>query len=136
MKQNNERIEELVRQKLEGKSYGEIRESLRQEGLNEEEIRTLIRQADEKVLEEVEQGVGPDRGRQFYRLGLFLAVTGLLLSVVYNAGWLFGGRPAWLVYSPFLAGIALMFYGKSIRRRPSRKKEEKPGRIRRKRPYK
>ena len=133
---DTETIEILAREKLEGKSYGEIRTALREKGLNEEEIRRLIRRVDERVLEETLRGRQADRTRQWYRGGLGLAVTGLGISVAFNAGWILAGWPAWMVYAPFLAGIALMFYSKSFLGKNKKDAEKGPGPIRRNRPYK
>ena len=130
------RIEELVREKLEGKSYSKIREELKEAGMAAEEISQLIRQVDERVLKEtVEQGKG-QRIQQWYRLGLVLAVAGLILSIAYNAGMILTHLPAMAVYSPFIAGILLMFYGRMMQRKRSDPTPRDPGPIRKKRPYK
>jgi hypothetical protein len=129
-------IEELVQQKLEGKSYTEIRARLREEGLDEEGIRQAIRKIDEQVLEaEVNQRhIG--RARQWYRVGFTLAVLGLVLTLSSNQGIILEDTPRWLVYAPFFAGIVLMFYGRMSQRRQQEIYQKGPGRIRRKRPFK
>ncbi|TFH23835.1 MAG: hypothetical protein E4H10_11505 [Bacteroidia bacterium] len=135
-RETNNRIEELAREKLQGKSYSKIREELRTSGLAEEELRQLIRQVDQRVLmETVEQG-DRQRTQQWYRWGLVLAVAGLILSIGYNAGMVLNNLPALAVYSPFLAGILLMFYGRMMLRKKSRPIPRGPGPIRKKRPYK
>jgi len=129
-------IEELVQQKLEGKSYSDIRARLQEDGLDEDSIRQAIRNIDERVLEaEVNQRhVG--RARQWYRVGFSLAVLGLVLTLSANQGIILEDTPRWLVYAPFFAGIVLMFYGRMSQRRQKEIYEKGPGRIRRKRPYK
>lgn len=135
-KNSVERIEELVRQKLEGRSYTEIRTELEESGLSSDEINTLLRKVDEKVLEEaVKEGI-PDKAGQWHRIGLALAVLGLLLTIAFNLGAVLHGFPPLAVYSPFIAGILLMFYGRMVQRRKPEKKEEGTGAIRRKRPFK
>ena len=104
--------------------------------MKEEAIGKLIRQVDAKVLEAEVSGSAADRAQQWYLSGLFLAIAGLALSVAYNAGWILQGISALLVYSPFLLGILLMFYGKTLKRRAPKKEEKGPGAIRKKRPYK
>jgi len=129
------RTEELVREKLEGKSYSEIREELKSSGMAAKEISLLIRQVDERVLKETLEQGSRQKKQQWYRWGLALAVAGLILSIGYNAGMILSRIPALLVYSPFLAGILLMFYGRMLQR----KKPDStvgPGPIRKKRPYK
>jgi hypothetical protein len=130
------RIEELAREKLEGKSYSKIREELKASGMKEEELSQLIRQVDDKVLKETLKQGDRQRTSQWYRLGMVLAVAGLILSIVYNAGMIFSQLPALVVYSPFLAGILLMFYGRLMRRKRSGPTFRGPGPIRKKRPYK
>jgi len=129
------RIPELVRQKLEGHSYGQIREELQGEGMSEEEIRLLIRQVDEQVLMEEEEGSRPDRARKLYIGGLALAIAGLLLALAFNAGWALKQLPAMLVYAPFLLGILVMLISKRLPRKKD-KPEAGSGAIRRQRPYK
>ena len=132
---SNPRIEELAREKLGGKSYSEIREELKSEGMTTGEISQLIRQVDEKVLKETLEQGSQQKIQQWYRWGLVLAVAGLILSIGYNAGMILKRFPALLVYSPFLAGILLMFYGRmQQRKKPDR--TDGPGPIRKKRPYK
>jgi len=129
-------IEILVREKMEGKSYAEIRMELLAKGLSEEEVGKLIRQVDEQVLiETVEQGK-TDKIQQWYRIGLILAVIGLVLTIAYNAGIILNTLPALLIYSPFIAGILLMFYGRIRQKKQSPPAAEGTGAIRRKRPYK
>lgn len=130
------RIEALTREKLEGKSYAKIREELRASGMEEEEIGRLIRQVDERVLKETLEQGERQRSPSYYRWGLVLAVAGLILSILYNAGLVLTQLPAWAAYSPFLAGILLMFYARMMQRKKSSSPSRNPGPIRRKRPYK
>lgn len=133
---SKDRLEELSTQKLEGKSYSEIRNDLAGNGLNPEEISKVIRQVDEIVLKAETEMKHTAKARQWHRTGLVLALIGLLLSIAYNAGYILMGFPAWLVYSPFFAGILLMFYGRMQQRKQPGVYQKGPGRIRRKRPYK
>ena len=135
-RETDNRIEELAREKLQGKSYSKIREELRTSGMAEEELGQLIRQVDQRVLmETVEQG-DRQRTQQWYRWGLVLAVAGLILSIGYSAGMVLNNLPALAVYSPFLVGILLMFYGRMMLRKKSHSIPRGPGPIRKKRPYK
>ncbi|MCK5066284.1 MAG: hypothetical protein KAR16_02540 [Bacteroidales bacterium] len=132
----NNRIEELAREKLEGKSYSRIREELRASGMVAEEVSRLIRQVDERVLSEtVEQGER-HRAQQWYQAGLILAVAGLILSIGYHAEMILTNLPSLAVYSPFIAGILLMFYGRMVQRKRPDPSPKGPGPIRKKRPYK
>ena len=131
-----ERIKELAREKLDGKSYGEIRTGLLRSGLSPEEVSSLIRQVDEKVLEAATGKSTKDKARQWYRAGFVLAVAGLIISIAFNAGIIFEKLPALAVYSPFIAGILVMFYGRMMQRRQPRIRDTSQGPIRRRRPYK
>jgi len=104
--------------------------------MSPEEISKVIRQVDELVLRSETEMKHLAKTRQWYRTGMVLAVTGLLISILYNAGYILMGFPAWLVYTPFFAGILLMFYGRMQQRKQPRLSQKGPGRIRRKRPYK
>ena len=130
------RIEELAREKMEGKSYSSIRNELAESGMNDGEISSLIRQVDERVLGETVKQGDRDRAQQWYRTGLILAVIGFILSIVYNAGIILAYLPALLIYSPFFVGILVMFYGRSLRKKQSASTDNGTGAIRRKRPYK
>jgi hypothetical protein len=131
-----ELIEKLIRDKLNGKSYSEIRKGLLEDGWGEEEVRELIRQVDEKVLEAAVKEGRPDRARQLNRAGLILAIAGLAVSIAFNAGLILQRLPAMVVYVPFFAGILLMFYTRITRVRGHGTRDRKPGPIRRKRPFK
>jgi hypothetical protein len=133
---SEDRIKELARLKLEGKSYAEIRADLAGEGMNPEKISQVIRQVDEIVLQAETEFKHTAKARQWHKVGLVLAVTGLLISIAYNAGFVLTGFPPWLVYSPFFAGILLMFYGRMQQRKQPELNRKGSGRIRRKRPYK
>ena len=130
------RIEELVREKMEGKSYSSIRKELAESGMSEVEIKDLIRQVDEQVLSETVRQGSRDRAQQWYRIGLILAVIGLILTIAYNAGIIFENLPAVLMYSPFFVGILVMVYGRFLQRKQSAPPDTGTGAIRRKRPYK
>ncbi len=129
-------LAEFVLQKLEGKSYSDIRAQLTESGLSEEEVTHAIREIDKKVLQaEVEQG-HQDQIRSWNRIGLILSIVGLLLTIGANAGFILKGVPRIIVYSPFFAGILLMVYGRMLRNKTSDPFNKGPGRIRSKRPYK
>ena len=131
-----ELIEKLVRDKLNGKSYSEIREELTKDAWGEEEIRELIRQVDKKVLESAVKQGRPDRTGQLNRAGLILAIAGLAVSIAFNAGLILQRLPAVAVYTPFFMGILVMFYARITRGRENKTRDKKPGPIRRKRPFK
>ena len=130
------RIEALVREKMGGKSYSHIREELAESGMPEEEIKKLIRQVDERVLSETMQDGTKEKVRLWYRIGLIVAIGGLVLSIAYNAGLALRGLPAWVAYSPFLAGIVVMIYARALQRKQSDPPDTGTGAIRKRRPYK
>ena len=129
-------IEELAREKMDGKSYSIIREELAESGMSAEEISCLIRQVDEQVLRETAIQGQPNRAQQWYRFGLILAVIGLIISIAYNAGIILGMLPSMLIYSPFFLGILVMVYGRFLQRKLSSPEVSGSGAIRRRRPYK
>ena len=129
-------IEKLAREKLEGKSYSEIRAELKESGMPQEEISLLIRQVDEKVLADAISEGKPNKAQQWYRGGMILAVAGLALSIAFNAGLFMRSLPPLVVYAPFFAGILVMFYGRLLQRRQPNKEKKGPSPIRNKRPYK
>ena len=130
------RIETLVQEKMDGKSYSTIRDELKEAGMGEDEISTLIRQVDERVLSETVKQEGREKVRTWYRMGLIIALVGLILSVAYNAGMLLRSIPAWLAYSPFFAGIVLMIYSRTLQRRQADPPDDGSGPIRKRRPFK
>ena len=135
-KVSESKIEELVREKMNGKSYSTICEELLESGMSDGEISNLIRQVDERVLNETVNLGGQKRAQQWYRIGLILAVIGLILSISHNAGVILENLPALLIYSPFFAGILVMFYGRSLKKKQSAPIDKGTGAIRRRRPYK
>lgn len=135
-KTDENRIEELVRKKMAGTSYSTIRKELSGSGLSADEISSLIRKVDERVLEETIKQGGLGKGKQWYLFGLILAVAGLVLYIAYKAGIIFTSLPALLICSPFFAGILVMLYGRSILRKQGAPDLKDPGAIRKRRPYK
>jgi hypothetical protein len=133
---NDNRIETLVREKLEGKSYSTIREELAGSGMSNEEITKLIRLVDEQVLSETLKEGNRGKVQQWYRIGLILAIFGLVLSIAFNAGIILKGIPPLLAYSPFLAGILIMLYARALQRKHSDPPDTGTGAIRKRRPYK
>lgn len=133
---SEDRIEEFARLKLEGKSYADIRADLAGDGMNPEEVSQVIRQVDEIVLKTETELKHSAKARQWHKAGLVLALTGLLISIAFNMGYVLTGFPPWLAYSPFFAGILLMFYGRMQQRRQPELSRKGSSRIRRKRPYK
>jgi hypothetical protein len=129
-------IEELVERKREGKSYAEIRAELGERGLSEQEIRRAIRKIDEKVLDAELNQKQRSKSNQWYRVGIFIATLGLILTLGANRGIILEGVPKWIVYAPFFAGIVMMLAGRYAKPAPSGPKQSGPGPIRRKRPYK
>ena len=85
------RIEALVREKMDGKSYSSIREELAASGMPEEEIKSLIRQVDERVLNETMQNGTKEKVQLWYRIGLIVAIAGLGLSIARRIVALHGG---------------------------------------------
>ena len=133
---HDSRIESLAKQKMDGKSYSAIREELAASGMSDEEIRKLIRQVDERVLNKTVQDSAKEKVQLWYRIGLIVAIGGLVLSIAYNAGLVLRSFPAWLAYSPFLAGIVLMIYARALQRKQSGPQDTGTGAIRKRRPYK
>lgn len=135
-KDQDQRIEELARKKLEGKSYSDIRAELSKTGMSTEDIKHLLRQVDERVLNDAVSEATPNKAQQWYRGGMILAVVGLALSIAFNAGLILRNLPPLAIYAPFIAGILLMFYGRYLQRRPPAEEKKGLGPIRKKRPYK
>lgn len=129
-------LDKLVELKLNGESYAQIRKGLTGQGYTEEEVRSIIRKVDERVLRaELEQGVS-EKAVSLYRAGLVVAIVGLLLTIGTNAGWILHHLPRWVVYGLFFVGILLMFYGRRMQNQQPGRGYQGPDRIRKKRPYK
>lgn len=132
-----EEIDALVKAKMGGQSYNEIRAGLREEGMSEEDMRVLIRQVDARVLKEATQGKARQSSRTLYVTAWAIALAGLGLTLAYRRGMIPVELPALLLYSPFFLGIVLMFYAKRMQGKPrTEKKQEGTGAIRRQRPFK
>jgi hypothetical protein len=110
------RLEELVRQKREGKSYSEIRAMLREEGMDEKEIGQVIRRVDERVLQKEISAGTMSRGKRLYITGVVIAAAGLLLTFLNSRGYWLTTLPRLVVYLPFFTGIILMFYGRRLQK--------------------
>ena len=129
-------LDEMVQRKLEGESYSQIRKELSDSGLRGDELRSAMRKIDEKVLEEELNRKAGDRTKQWYRAGMFLALVGLLLTLGASRGIILNNIPRWILYTPFFGGIALMLYSRFAGKRSDSSRNDGPGPIRRKRPFK
>jgi hypothetical protein len=136
MKLLDNEIEELVQRKLDGESYTVLRAELGERGLNEKEIRLAVRKIDEKVLDAELHTKPRKKSNQWYRVGIFIATLGLIITLGANRGIILEGIPKWIVYAPFFAGIVMMLIGRYAKPRSSNYQDTVPGPIRRKRPFK
>lgn len=129
-------IEDYAQQKLEGRSYSEIKSELRGSGLSDDEIRETVRLIDDLVLQAEIDRANRKRYRQIYLAGLTLAIVGLLITIGFNAGVILAGWSRLLVYSPFFGGIVLMIYARMLQRKQHDPFDNSTGKIRSKRPNK
>ena len=129
-------IEQLAQQKIENKSYTQIKLHLKEAGLTETEIKEALKAIDEKVLQ-AEINRGPfRRSRQIYWSGLILAIAGLLITLGSNAGIILPELSKLVLYAPFFTGIVLLAYARMLQRNHPDPFKKGPGRIKSKRPKK
>lgn len=84
-KMSEKSLEELVQMKLDGVTYSEIKEELKQEGLEEGEIKILIQQIDQRVLNQVDHQTHKSWKAEVQIIGfisLFLGLGILLLTMI------------------------------------------------------
>jgi len=78
-------LEDMVKQKLEGESYSQIKAELAKLGFSQKDISEAMNMIDDKVLRAEIEHVSLGRSKQFYRVGLILAVIGLVFTIGNNA---------------------------------------------------
>jgi len=114
---NNLSVFELVdryRDKKErGMSFSEIRKSLERQGVHSESIRVIIQSIDNEILKDEKIKSQNKNARELILIGLVLALSGLLITVLTFTRIIAMGNYYLLAYGPLIGGIGIFLKGVS-----------------------
>ena len=122
MKENltQQEIESLAKRKIGGESYADIRRDLENRGFNEQQVRDIITQVDEVVLERETNPPGRISTRSVRIAGYVLASLGVLLYIGYYLQWWTASSYKMIIFLPMIAGLVLIWSARFVERRRNR----------------
>lgn len=126
MNPQSEIIERYFQEKREGKDFSEIRRELKSQRYNDDEIASIVRLIDAKLIPEADSVFHYEERNYAKLIGIGLIAVGVLVTLyTFAIADKTGGKYV-LFYGPVLSGIGLIFTKK--RKRSTR--FEKPSRFR------
>ncbi len=95
------------------KDFRQVRADLKTLGYEKEHIDQVIRYIDDKLISGDFQSANKRQGREFFYVGLFLLVGGLISTLGTYFGFIDTGNVYIVTYGPILAGLWLIVKFKS-----------------------
>lgn len=102
---------EYYPRKQQGESYSTIRKELIERGLNEEQIKVVIRSIDNKILQETIAVSNIKKGNQLLIMGLIISSIGFILTIGTYSGWINIGNVYVFAYGPIISGFGFIGIG-------------------------
>ena len=92
-------------------TFDQVRKELEARGVEEAEIRSLVRQVDDELRVQLESGSARQSFKRLMQVGYFVTAIGLILTLASLAGYFrtAGGYLVFIAYGPLLAGLSLIF---------------------------
>ncbi len=107
----NQLIQHFLEEKKNGMDFSEIRKTLEQNGIEEDKIKIIIRDIDNKILREEQIKSNNQKARELIYIGLFFTIAGLFLTIGSYTGFIDLGNVFVLAWGPVLGGLGTMFAG-------------------------
>ncbi|GAA4829644.1 hypothetical protein [Algivirga pacifica] len=89
-----------------------IRPELEEHHVPDEEIRIIVRFIDEELQRQVIKESRKKKSRALTRVGLFLVVVGMGITIATYTGWIDMGDEFLIAYGPVLSGMSLVMAGR------------------------
>ena len=102
---------ELLPRKQQGESYSVLRKEMEERGLNEEQIKVVIRSIDNKILQGAVSEAKGKWANQIIYIGFFLALIGILITYGTYTNIINTGNYFILSFGPILSGVGLILFG-------------------------
>lgn len=121
----SELIEKYAQQKLEGKSFSEIRNELKSINLTQDEINALIKEIDSEVLKREVENINEESGKEKLIIGYALLVIGLIITTLMYLGVINARLIYILGFGPILVGFYMVYKAKNKKKEEPKKEERK-----------
>ena len=121
----SELIEKYAQQKLEGKSFSEIRNELKSINLTQDEINALIKEIDSEVLKREVENVNNEDGKEKLIIGYVLLIIGLIITTLMYLGIINAKFIYILGFGPILVGFYMVYKAKYKKKEEPKKEERK-----------
>ena len=95
--------------------FSEIRRQLKDRNIDEEGIKHIIREIDDKILSQVDELSSKSKLNSQFFIGIFLFTIGLFLTVGTYFGLVNFGNYFIIAYGPIFAGLGMMINSKANR---------------------
>ena len=93
--------------------FSDLRETLEHQGLESDEITTVVRLVDNKVLQAAKIEAENDVGKNIFYIGLFLTIMGLILTIGTLTGLIDLNGIGIIAYGPIAGGLIIAMIGKA-----------------------
>lgn len=103
---------------VEGFDVYQIRKELEKNGLEEEEIKIIVRLVDNELQRSLKRKQESDRVKPAILIGLILTIVGAGITIATYTGIIDMGSSYLIVYGPFFGGLSILIGG--IARRKSK----------------
>lgn len=101
--------------KMKGMDFSEIRRELKAKGLDDADIKIVVRDIDNKLLSSIRQKQNKSSVNATRMIGICLVFGGVILTVGTYAGWIKMGDYFIFAYGPILGGLAMISASKRDR---------------------
>lgn len=96
-----------------GKDFGELRNELKQLGLDDQDIKEIIKFVDTQRINHAINNAKKKHKREYFLLGCFLIAIGLIVTLLTFLGLFEMGNTYLLSFSTILTGVALITSNRS-----------------------
>ena len=111
----NELSDYYFDKKVEGMDFSEIRKELKVKGLDDADIKIVVRDIDNKLLSGIRKKQDRSSTNASMVLGICLVVGGVIVTIGTYTGWINMGDYFILAYGPILGGLSMIAVSKRNR---------------------
>lgn len=110
----NQYVNTCLEAKRQGMDYTEIRKRLTQEGLDESDIKQIIRETDDRFLKDINQKSKSKKGKELLMAAWAFLFLGGFITLGSYLQWFDTKGLIIISYGPFLAGLILYLTGRAM----------------------
>ena len=118
-------IKEYLEKKREGMDYTQIRKELREQQIEDSDIKKIVQEIDDRILAEEFEKSGKSVSEKMQIGGWFFTAAGIIFTLGRYANITFFHENYLLSYGSLIVGLTLLFYG-YFKKRISKQKNDEP----------